>query len=189
MSTSLCRHLHAASILGADVSRVKEADAGKVLSDVILKYMERLKVCARECPTSFPFLFHAPTRVFPRSSCSAAPPHVAGCSPFHCTHLYVRSPMGWLPLVTRRQTLTVSGHALATNPLKRKSQACLLPPPPCPCPASPPPHPHTRMVYWIRQTAMVQGTLPQKRVLAVAPRTSTGDDLHKLFEDSFRVYK
>jgi hypothetical protein len=40
----LPRHLHAAAILGADVSRVKQADAGKVLSDVILKYMHRLKV-------------------------------------------------------------------------------------------------------------------------------------------------
>lgn len=90
------RHLHAASILGADVSRVKEADAGKVLSDVILKYMERLKV-----------------------------------------------PDG----------LAAFGYKEADI------------------------------------DAMVQGTLPQKRVLAVAPRTSTGDDLHKLFEDSFRVYK
>jgi hypothetical protein len=31
-------------VLGADVSNTKTADAGKVLADVILKYMHRLNV-------------------------------------------------------------------------------------------------------------------------------------------------
>ena len=37
--------------------------------------------------------------------------------------------------------------------------------------------------------AMVQGTLPQKRVLAVAPQSATADDLHRLFEDSMVAYR
>ena len=38
------RHLHAAEVLGADVSRVKHADAGKVLADQITSYMQDLKI-------------------------------------------------------------------------------------------------------------------------------------------------
>ncbi len=43
-ATNPDRHLHAAAVLGADVSRVKAEDAGRVLADTILKYMHRLKV-------------------------------------------------------------------------------------------------------------------------------------------------
>lgn len=38
------KHLEAAGILGADVSNVKQADAGAVLADTILKYMETMKI-------------------------------------------------------------------------------------------------------------------------------------------------
>lgn len=38
------KHLEAASLLGADVTYKKKADAGDVLADVILRYMERLKI-------------------------------------------------------------------------------------------------------------------------------------------------
>lgn len=38
------KHLEAAAILGADVTGKKQADAGRVLSDTILKYMDVMKV-------------------------------------------------------------------------------------------------------------------------------------------------
>ncbi len=38
------RHLHAAGLLGADTSRAKTEDAGRILSDQITSFMERLKV-------------------------------------------------------------------------------------------------------------------------------------------------
>ena len=38
------RHLTAAEILGADVSRAQAADAGKILADQIARFMQRLKV-------------------------------------------------------------------------------------------------------------------------------------------------
>jgi hydroxyacid-oxoacid transhydrogenase len=38
------RHLHAAEVLGADVSNVKEADAGHVLADITIDFMRRLEV-------------------------------------------------------------------------------------------------------------------------------------------------
>src|SRR3954447_20336948 len=37
------RHLHAAGVLGADISRVAAEDAGKVLADCITEFMRRLK--------------------------------------------------------------------------------------------------------------------------------------------------
>ncbi len=38
------RHLHAAELLGADVSRANPADAGKILADRVLEFMRRLKI-------------------------------------------------------------------------------------------------------------------------------------------------
>lgn len=38
------KHLEAASLLGADITNKKREDAGKVLSDVILEYMEAMKI-------------------------------------------------------------------------------------------------------------------------------------------------
>jgi hydroxyacid-oxoacid transhydrogenase len=38
------RHLHGAAALGVDVSRAQPADAGRVLSDRIVWFMERLKM-------------------------------------------------------------------------------------------------------------------------------------------------
>jgi hydroxyacid-oxoacid transhydrogenase len=38
------RHLQAAGFLGADISRAKAADAGDVLADQLIQYMQRLKV-------------------------------------------------------------------------------------------------------------------------------------------------
>jgi hydroxyacid-oxoacid transhydrogenase len=38
------RHLQAANILGADISRAHAADAGKILADQIILFMQRLKV-------------------------------------------------------------------------------------------------------------------------------------------------
>jgi hydroxyacid-oxoacid transhydrogenase len=38
------RHLEAAGLLGADVSRAKAADAGDILADQLIKLMQRLKV-------------------------------------------------------------------------------------------------------------------------------------------------
>ncbi|ESP02616.1 hypothetical protein LOTGIDRAFT_138069 [Lottia gigantea] len=38
------RHIHSAEMLGADVTNVKKADAGRVLSDTLLKILDELKV-------------------------------------------------------------------------------------------------------------------------------------------------
>jgi hydroxyacid-oxoacid transhydrogenase len=38
------RHLEAAGFMGADVSRTSPADAGKVLADLLVKFMQRLKI-------------------------------------------------------------------------------------------------------------------------------------------------
>jgi hydroxyacid-oxoacid transhydrogenase len=38
------RHLRAAELLGADVCGAKEADAGKILADRVLEFMQRLKI-------------------------------------------------------------------------------------------------------------------------------------------------
>ncbi len=35
---------------------------------------------------------------------------------------------------------------------------------------------------------LVQGTLPQKRVLAVAPKETDAEDLYQLFESTLSVY-
>jgi hydroxyacid-oxoacid transhydrogenase len=43
-SANPARHLQAAEVLGADVSRVQADDAGKILADRITWYMQRLKV-------------------------------------------------------------------------------------------------------------------------------------------------
>jgi len=38
------RHLHAAELLGADISGAKAADAGKILADRVVEFMQRLKI-------------------------------------------------------------------------------------------------------------------------------------------------
>ncbi|KAI5749831.1 hypothetical protein M8J76_010550 [Diaphorina citri] len=38
------RHIEAAELLGADVSRVKKADAGKLLADTVRGYMDQMKI-------------------------------------------------------------------------------------------------------------------------------------------------
>lgn len=38
------KHLEAASLLGAKINNVKQADAGKVLADTILGYMDNMKI-------------------------------------------------------------------------------------------------------------------------------------------------
>lgn len=38
------KHLEAASLLGADITGKKQNDAGRVLSDTILKYMDDMKI-------------------------------------------------------------------------------------------------------------------------------------------------
>ena len=43
-SASPARHLQAAEALGVDIANVREADAGRVLSDRITWFMDRLKV-------------------------------------------------------------------------------------------------------------------------------------------------
>jgi hydroxyacid-oxoacid transhydrogenase len=41
---SPARHLHAAEVLGADVSRARPEDAGPILAEQLLRMMRRLKV-------------------------------------------------------------------------------------------------------------------------------------------------
>jgi hydroxyacid-oxoacid transhydrogenase len=43
-SASPERHLHAAELMGADVSGARPADAGKILADELVKFMRRLNV-------------------------------------------------------------------------------------------------------------------------------------------------
>jgi len=38
------RHLEAAKLLGADVKNAKQADAGKILADIIKEYMHLMKI-------------------------------------------------------------------------------------------------------------------------------------------------
>ncbi|XP_072945724.1 probable hydroxyacid-oxoacid transhydrogenase, mitochondrial [Epargyreus clarus] len=89
------KHLEAASLLGTNTTNVKQADAGKVLSDTILKYMDTMKI---------------------------------------------------------ENGLTALGYTRDDVP------------------------------------NLVQGALPQKRLLSIAPLPQSEDDLSKLLEDSLTIY-